>query len=414
MKTNLEGLEVYMVGGAVRDRLLGIATRDRDWVVVGATPESMTARGFKPVGKDFPVFLHPQTKEEYALARTERKVAPGYRGFDFNTSPDITLRQDLARRDLTINAMAQTPDGRLIDYFNGEEDLRAGVLRHVSEAFSEDPVRVLRVARFAARFGFRVAEETAALMAGMVTNGEVDALVAERVWSELQRTLLTPHPRLFVETLRECGALARVFPELDALFGVPQRRDYHPEIDTGLHTLMVLEQAVQLTEDPEVRFAALVHDLGKALTPQNEWPRHRGHEERGAVPIKTLCERLRVPNRYRDLALVVCRYHLHLHRIRGLRPRTILALFEKLNGFRQPQRVHQFALACEADMRGRGGGQNREYPQGQIFEACFAAARAVDGQHIAAAGRRGAQIADELSRQRQRAISAVLSDHRDR
>ena len=409
MTTDLKGLHVFLVGGAVRDRLLGLETKDRDWVVVGATPDIMLERGFMPVGKDFPVFLHPDTKEEYALARTELKVAPGYRGFDFSTSPDITLRQDLERRDLTINAMAETSDGELIDYFNGAADLRVGVLRHVSDAFTEDPVRVLRVARFAARFGFRVADETQALMRKIVDRGEVDALVAERVFSELQRALTERYPRLFIEVLRDCRALARVFPEIDALFGVPQPAAYHPEIDTGLHTLLVLEQAAALTADPEVRFAALLHDLGKALTPRTEWPRHRGHEQRGAEPINALCDRLRVPNKYRDLALLVCRYHLHLHRIRELKPATVLTLLEKLNAFRQPHRVEQFTLACEADMRGRQGWQDRAYLQAKILENCFRASNDVDSRAIAGSRDRGPAIALEIRRQRQDAISAALA-----
>ncbi|MDH3637877.1 MAG: multifunctional CCA addition/repair protein [Gammaproteobacteria bacterium] len=405
-------MQVFLVGGAVRDRLLGLETKDRDWVVVGATQDIMLERGFKRVGKDFPVFLHPETKQEYALARTERKVAPGYRGFTFSTAPDITLRQDLERRDLTINAMAETADGELIDYFNGAADLRAGMLRHVSEAFTEDPVRVLRVARFAARFGFRVAAETQALMGRIVARGEVDALVAERVWSEFQRALSEPHPRLFVEVLRDCGALAPVFPEIDALFGVPQPAAYHPEIDTGLHTLLVLEQVAGLSPDAEVRFAALVHDLGKALTPHAEWPHHHGHERHGAVPINVLCTRLRVPNKYRDLALVVCRYHLHLHRIQELKPATVLTLLEKLNAFRQPHRVSQFALACEADMRGRSGWEDRAYPQKEILECCFQASNDVDGQTIAGTHGHGPAIAEEIRRRRQNAIAGVLKERR--
>ncbi len=409
MTVDLKGLHVFLVGGAVRDRLLGLDTKDRDWVVVGATQDLMLAHGFMPVGKDFPVFLHPDTKEEYALARVERKIAPGYHGFDFSAAPDVTLRQDLARRDLTINAMAETADGELIDYFNGAADLRAGILRHVSEAFVEDPVRVLRVARFAARFGFSVAEETRQLMREMVEQGEVDALVAERVFSEFQRALGETYPRLFIEVLRDCGALARVFPEIDALFGVPQPAAYHPEIDTGVHTLLVLEQAAALTPDPEVRFAALLHDLGKALTPRTEWPRHRGHEQLGVAPINALCDRLRVPTRYRDLALLVCRYHLRLHRIRELKPATVLGLLEKINAFRQPHRLKQFALACAADLRGRLGWEARQYPQAQILADCFEACRAVDTRAIAASGERGSAIGEQIRRQRRDAIADVLS-----
>lgn len=409
-----EGLQVFLVGGAVRDQLLGLTVKDRDWVVVGATPEVMVARGFKPVGKEFPVFLHPESKEEYALARTERKVGPGYRGFIFNTAPDVTLKQDLVRRDLTINAMAQTPDGTLIDYFNGKADLRSGILRHVSDAFIEDPVRVLRVARFAARFGFTVAPETRLLMQMMVKRKEVDALVPERVWSELQRALAEVAPRLFFESLRECGALGRIFPEIDALFGVPQPAEYHPEIDTGRHTLMVVEQAARLTPDPEVRFAALVHDLGKALTPRDQWPLHRAHEKLGIKPINDLCDRIRTPNRYRELGLLVCEHHLHLHRIPELKPRTVLTLLQRLDAFRQPARMHQFALACKADMRGRLGLEDHPYRQADILTRCLEVAIKVDAVAIAEEEHNGTVIAQELAKQRQRAIAdelkATLSD----
>ena len=311
----MHGLKLYLVGGAVRDRLLGVDPPDRDWVVVGSTPEQMVELGFEPVGKDFPVFIHKPTGEEYALARTERKTARGYQGFQFNTSPEISLEDDLERRDLTINAIAEDSDGNIVDPFNGRADLESGVLRHVSEAFVEDPVRILRVARFAARFDFTVANETLELMRTMVSNSEVDALVPERVWQEMHKALLTDRPQRFFEVLRDCGALSRVLPEIDDLFGIPQTAKYHPEIDTGIHTMMVIEQATKLSVDPQVRFAALVHDLGKAVTPKEILPSHTGHEKGGLAIIDALCERLRVPKKYRSLALAVAEYHLHMHKM---------------------------------------------------------------------------------------------------
>src|SRR4030042_1567361 len=312
-------MEIYLVGGAVRDRLLGLPVKDRDWVVVGTTPEAMTALGYKIVGADFPVFLHPETKEEYALARTERKSGQGYKGFTVYAGPDVTLEQDLARRDLTINAMAEDATGRLIDPFHGAEDLKRGVLRHVAPAFAEDPLRVLRVARFAARFGYPGAHETLTLRRTLVEAGEMETLVAERVWSEIERPLGEKKPVRFFEVLRECGALQRLLPELDALFGVPQPPEHHPEIDTGVHTLKVLVQATGLSPDARVRFAALLHDLGKGTTPPEEWPKHRGHEERSVDLVRAVCQRLRTPNEYRDLALLVARYHLHCYRATHLR-----------------------------------------------------------------------------------------------
>ncbi len=400
-------MKVYMVGGAVRDRLLGLPVTDRDWVVVGATPEQMLAQGFIPVGKDFPVFLHPETKEEYALARTERKVAPGYTGFVFHAAPEVTLEQDLARRDLTINAMAMTPDGKLIDPYGGRRDLERRILRHVSPAFVEDPVRILRVARFAARFapwGFRVAPETMELMRRMVENGEVNALVPERVWAELQRALGEAKPSPFFEVLRECGALRVIFPEIDRLFGVPQPEKHHPEVDVGVHTLLVVDQAARLTADLEVRFAALVHDLGKGSTPREEWPRHVGHEERGVPLVEGLCGRLRVPNRFRELALLVTRYHLFFHRAVELRPATMLELFHKLDAFRRPRRFEQFLQACEADSRGRYGYEDRQPPQLEILRAAYRAAAAVEPAELVAEGLQGAAIAEELRRRRLMAI----------
>ncbi|MFT7527525.1 MAG: tRNA nucleotidyltransferase (CCA-adding enzyme), partial [Arenicella sp.] len=314
-----ERISTYLVGGAIRDKALGLESFDRDWVVVGATPQHMADLGYEPVGKDFPVFINKKSGEEYALARTERKTAKGYQGFQFNASSEVSLEQDLARRDITINAMAEDQSGNLIDPFNGMQDLQDGVIRHVSDAFIEDPVRILRVARFAARFKFTIAEETKELLATMVNNGEVDALVPERVWTEMCKALNTDSPQLFFQTLRDCGALARVLPEIDSLFGVPQTAKYHPEIDTGVHTLMVIEQATKITTDPLVRFAALVHDLGKAMTPKDILPSHRGHETSGLPLIKALCERLRVPKKYRDLALAVAEYHLHMHKMYDLK-----------------------------------------------------------------------------------------------
>jgi tRNA nucleotidyltransferase (CCA-adding enzyme) len=400
-------MEIYLVGGAVRDRLLGLEVKDRDWVVVGATPEEMTARGFKMVGADFPVFLHPETKEEYALARTERKSGRGYKGFTVYAGSDVTLEQDLARRDLTINAMAEDSSGRLIDPFHGADDLKRGILRHVSPAFVEDPLRVLRVARFAARFDYPVAHATQELMQALVEAGEMETLVAERVWSELERALGEKQPVRFFEVLRECGALHRLLPELDALFGVPQPPEHHPEIDTGVHTLMVLAQAVRLSADAQVRFAALLHDLGKGTTPASEWPKHVGHEERGMTLVRDICRRLRVPNDFRDLALLVTRYHTHCHRAAELRDATLLETLEALDAFRRPERVEDFVCACEADFRGRTGYEDRPYPQADIFRRASSAARAVDTAAIAA-GRNGPQIGEAIRAARIEAIRAAV------
>ncbi len=352
-------LERYLVGGAVRDRIMGRPVTDRDWVVVGSTPDQMAELGFKPVGRDFPVFLHPDTHEEYALARTERKTTQGYHGFEFFSDPDITLEQDLGRRDLTMNAMAMDDKGNLIDPYNGRRDVKRGVIRHVSGAFSEDPVRLLRVARFAARFtDFSVCPDTRGLMAEMVHNGEVDTLAAERVWQEMHQAMQEERFSRFLTELKECGALKRILPEVEALFGVPQVEKYHPEIDTGIHILMSVDAASAMTRDPMVIFAVLVHDLGKALTPRAELPRHRGHEKRGLKPIESLCARLGVPTRFREFALKVCEYHLHCHRIRELRPGTALRVLEAFDGFRQPELVEKFALCCDADRRGRTGHEN--------------------------------------------------------
>jgi tRNA nucleotidyltransferase (CCA-adding enzyme) len=404
-------LQIYLVGGAVRDKLLGLEPRDRDWVVVGATPEEMLALGYTPVGKDFPVFLHPKTKEEYALARTERKTAPGYHGFAFHAAPEVTLEEDLKRRDLTINAMAEDGEGNIIDPFGGRADLEQGRLRHVSEAFAEDPVRILRIARYAARYGkwgFRIAHATHALMKRMVVEGEIDALVAERVWQETERALAEETPTRFFEVLRNCGALARIFPELERLFGVPQPRHHHPEEDTGLHTLLVLEQAARLSPDTRVRFAALVHDLGKGTTPQEEWPRHIAHEHRGVALVEALCERLRVPRDYRDLAVIVTRHHGVYHRAEELRPGTLLDLLERIDAFRRPERLEQYLIACEADSRGRPGFEERHFAQPGIIRQAYHAAAQVGAREVVERGFSGKEVGDELHRLRVAAIKAAL------
>jgi len=405
-------MEIYKVGGAVRDRRLGLAVVDTDWVVVGATPEEMLAKGFQQVGKDFPVFLHPQTHEEYALARTERKVAPGYKGFTVHAAPDVTLEQDLQRRDLTINAMAETPDGRLIDPFGGAEDLSRRVLRHISPAFAEDPVRILRVARFAARFiphGFHIAPETLALMRNMVTAGEVDSLVPERVWSEMQRALGEDAPSGFFYTLRDCGALARLFPEIDRLFGVPQPPKHHPEVDCGVHTLMVVDQAARLSRDNRVRFAALMHDVGKGQTPRELWPRHVGHHERSVTLVEGLCKRLRVPRDYRDLAVLTARYHGHVHRAAELRPGTMWELLHNADAWRRPERFEQFLLACQADAQGRTGHEDRPYPQADVLRRVRRAADAVDSSVLVTQGLSGQALGEALRRLQIDAIAAVMA-----
>ena len=406
-------MEIYLVGGAVRDSLLGIEPKDRDWVVVGATPQQMEALGYKAVGKDFPVFLHPKTKEEYALARTERKTGPGYHGFEFHASPEVSLEEDLVRRDLTINAMAQDNDGNIIDPFNGREDLENGRLRHVSNAFVEDPVRILRIARYAARFAkwdFHVAHGTHALMKEMVASGEVDALVAERVWQELERSLGEAAPQRFFEVLRNCGALARIFPELEALFGVPQPEHHHPEIDSGIHTLMVLEQAAKLSPDTRVRFAALVHDLGKGTTPEEEWPKHIAHEARGVPLVKAMCQRLRIPKDYRELAVHVTRDHLNYHRAAELRPATLLKLLEQIDAFRRPERLEQFLLACEADARGRTGFEDKEFDQPQIIRRAYHAAEQINAREVVEKGFSGKAVGEEMQRLRAKAIAQVKTN----
>lgn len=408
-------MKTYRVGGSVRDRLLGLPHADSDWVVVGATPEDMVALGYTPVGKDFPVFLHPQTREEYALARTERKSGRGYKGFRVHASPDVSLEDDLRRRDLTINAMAQDEDGALIDPFGGRTDLDARLLRHVSPAFVEDPLRILRVARFAARLaplGFTIAPATLTLMKDMALAGELRDLTAERVWTETARALGEQRPWVYFQILRDCAALRELFPEIDALFGVPQRADYHPEIDTGVHTLMVLEQAATLSTDLRVRFAALTHDLGKGTTPPAEWPRHVGHEHRSVDLVKAFCKRWRVPNDCRDLAVLVARYHGICHRAEELRPRTVLELLSNLDAFRRSERVELFLLACEADARGRLGLEQAPYPQADLLRTAYAAARDVPTAPLQTSGITGPQLGEAIARARTQAIAAVLRENR--
>ncbi|MDZ7922841.1 MAG: multifunctional CCA addition/repair protein [Marinagarivorans sp.] len=396
-------MHIYLVGGAVRDALLGYPFHERDWVVVGASPAQMLADGFIQVGKDFPVFLHPNTKEEYALARTERKTAPGYAGFAFNTSAEVTLEQDLARRDLTLNAIAQNSDGQLVDPYGGQRDIQQKILRHVSPAFSEDPVRILRIARFAARYhhlGFSVAAETQDLMAKMVAAGEVDALVPERVWKETERALSEQNPERFFEVLRSCGALARVMPELDALFGVPQPPEHHPEIDTGLHSLLSLKRAAELTPNIQVRFAALIHDLGKACTPAELLPRHHGHELKGLKRIKSLCARLAVPNAEKALALACAEFHTHGHRAQELNPNTLNKLFNTLGAYKNPEFFEQFLIVCQADAQGRTGLENTPYPQSDYLRAALASCKGINAAPFMAQGLQGAAIGEAMNKAR--------------
>jgi len=403
-------MKTYLVGGAVRDKLLGVEAKDHDWVVVGGTPEEMIAQGFTPVGSDFPVFLHPETKEEYALARTERKSGHGYHGFEFHADPSVTLEEDLVRRDLTINAMAEDDSGNIIDPFNGQADLANGCLRHVSDAFKEDPVRILRIARYAARFnrwGFHIAHTTHKLMQQMVNEGEVDHLVPERVWQETVRALGEDAPQRFFDVLHKCGALKVVFPELEALFGVPQPKHHHPEEDSGVHTMLVLEQAARLSSNLKVRFAALVHDLGKGTTPESEWPRHIAHEDRGVMLVEALCERLRVPREFRDLAILVTKYHGLYHRAEDLKATTLLKLISNLDLFRRSERLELFLAACEADSRGRPGFEELDYPQLDIIRSAYRAAAAVDNQAVIADGFSGKAIGEELYRRRVAAIKSL-------
>ncbi len=403
-----------MVGGAVRDALLGLPVNDRDWVVVGATPQQMISAGFLPVGKDFPVFLHPHTREEHALARTERKTARGYHGFAFHAEPDVTLEEDLARRDLTINAMARDEQGRLVDPFGGRADLERKVLRHVTQAFREDPVRILRVARFAARFSdFAVAAETVEFMREMVAAGEVDALVPERVWQELARGLMEAKPSRMFEVLRECGALARLLPEVDRLWGVPQRADYHPEVDTGVHLMMVLDMSARLAAPLAVRFACLTHDLGKGTTPAEVLPRHVGHEQRSVALLQGVCDRLRVPSESRELAHVVAREHGNIHRSSAYGAAAIVRLLERCDALRKPQRFEQALLACECDARGRLGLEEEPYPQRARLLAALAAAQQVPTAQIAAQAQErdvtGPRIGKLIHEARVHAVEQALS-----
>ncbi len=402
-------MKIYLVGGAVRDALLGLPVHERDWVVVGATPESMKAAGYKQVGKDFPVFLHASSKEEYALARQERKTAAGYHGFDFATGAEVTLEQDLARRDFTVNAIAQAEDGSLIDPYGGQKDLAAKVLRHVSPAFAEDPVRILRLARFAARFaplGFTVAPETIALCQQMVAAGEVDALVPERVWKETERALMGERPSVYFETLRACNGLSKLFPELHALFGVPQRADYHPEVDSGVHTLMCIDVAAREKFALEVRVAALCHDYGKARTPVAEWPSHRGHDARGVPLVEAFCIRARVPNACRDIAVIHTAEHLLIHSVRQLRPKTLLELLERMRAFKD---ARVFSMVCEAsicDARGRLGFENCDYSQVDYLAEAARIAGALQAKDVMAEGVAGKDIGPALFAKRLAALSA--------
>jgi tRNA nucleotidyltransferase (CCA-adding enzyme) len=410
-------MRVYLVGGAVRDRLLGLAVRERDWVVVGARPEELVQAGYQAVGREFPVFLHPQTHEEYALARRERKVGPGYRGFTTQFSPEVTLEEDLKRRDLTINAIAESEEGTVIDPYGGQADLAARQLRHVSEAFVEDPVRILRVARFAARFaalGFRIAPETLELMRRMTAAGEVEALVPERVWQETERALATTDPQVFFETLRACGALKVIFPEIDALYGVPQPPQWHPEIDTGVHVMLALQCAARLGGSNAVRFAVLTHDLGKACTPRERWPSHHGHEQAGVPLIEALCTRLKVPGGHRELAILAARYHTHAHRARELKPATVLTLLESCDAFRRPERFAELLLACEADARGRAGKEDEPYPQAAYLAAALTAAAAVTLTEQERSGLAGKEIGAALRTRRLACVAGLRSERAER
>ena len=408
-------MKTYLVGGAVRDALLKLPVKDRDWVVVGATPDAMLAQGFQQVGRDFPVFLHPQSREEYALARTERKSGNGYTGFVTWSAPDVTLEQDLQRRDLTINAIAQRENGDLIDPFHGKHDLQARLLRHVSDAFNEDPLRVLRVARFAARFAhlnFRIADETQALMRQMAASGELSHLTAERVWKETEKALTSRNPQVYFQTLRDCGALEVLFPELDRLFGIPAPAKWHPEIDTGVHTLMTLTLAASLSDEVDVRFATLFHDVGKALTPPEKWPSHHGHGAAGVPLVEALCQRLRVPNAIRDLALLVTEFHDVVHTIERQSADALVALFDRIDAWRKPHRVEQIALTSEADARGRAGLESMPYPQGDYLRQTFALAQSVPTKAVIEAGFKGAEVREELTRRRIAAVAQGIAEMR--
>lgn len=403
-------MDIYLVGGAVRDELLGYPVVERDWVVVGAHPTDLLELGYQQVGKDFPVFLHPETKDEYALARTERKQGRGYTGFAVDCDPTVTLEEDLLRRDLTVNAIARRPSGELVDPYGGKRDLEAKVLRHVSDAFVEDPLRVLRTARFAARYahlGFTIAPETLELMTEIVTAGELQYLPTERVWVEMDRALGERDPDRFVSVLRECGALQALLPEVNALFGVPQNAEHHPEIDTGVHVLMTLQQAAMLSKSTAVRFAVLVHDLGKGSTPPAEWPRHIAHETRGVILVKNLCKRLAAPNHHRDLALLVCEYHTHCHRALELRGKTLMKLLSAADALRRPERFEEFLLACEADARGRLGLESREYPQASYLRRALRIAQQVSAAQFKDTGITGRDLGIAINNERIRQLQAL-------
>lgn len=404
-------MKVYRVGGAIRDELLGLQVKDTDWVVTGSTPEAMIEQGYRPIGKDFPVFLHPQSKQEYALARTERKVAQGYAGFSFNTDPAITIEQDLARRDLTINAIAQVNTGKLIDPFNGQQDIENRVLRHVSDAFVEDPVRILRVARFAARFaglGFSIATETLDLMQRIAESGELGALVPERVWSEMDRALSESDPQVFFTSLRDCGVLKVLFPEIDNLFGVPQPEKYHPEVDTGIHLMMCLKKSAELGYDNEVRFAVLTHDLGKANTPADILPSHHGHEQRGVKLTRQFCKKWRVPKSSCELALMTCEYHTHIHRVHELKPSTLLKLYMQCDVFRRPERFRKMTQACIADVRGRTNFENDPYPQAGYANELVDKLNALDLSPVLSSGIKGNELGQAIYDYRLQFLKSII------
>ena len=407
-------MKIYLVGGAVRDKLLGYPSDENDWVVVGSSPKQMVELGYQPVGQDFPVFIKPQTGEEYALARTERKSGHGYQGFTFHTAADISLEDDLLRRDLSINAMAEDDSGQIIDPYGGQRDLQDKVLRHVSDAFTEDPLRVLRVARFAARYhhlGFSIAPETMSLMRQIASSGELAHLVAERVWKETERALCEKSPDIYIEVLRDCGALEILLPEVEQLFGIPQRADYHPEVDTGIHTLMSLQQAAKLSDKPEVRFSVLVHDLGKAITPADVLPSHKGHEERGLPLVKEVCDRLKVPNEHRQLAMVVTEFHLMCHKAFELRPETVLKLLKGLGALKPDNRLEEFLLCCEADARGRTGFEDRDYPMAEYLRQARQVAVQTDIADLVATGISGAEIGSQLSQRRIAALTEFKQNY---
>jgi tRNA nucleotidyltransferase (CCA-adding enzyme) len=394
----------YLVGGCVRDKLLNLTPKDRDWVVVGSSSQQMLALGFRQVGRDFPVFLHPHTKEEYALARIEKKSAPGHTGFQVYADSTVTLEQDLARRDLTINSIAMTEDGRLIDPFHGVQDLKQGILRHTSSAFTEDPLRVLRLARFGAQMGFEIAPETVALARDIAASGELTCLSPERVWQELQKALSGTSPATFIQILRQLNALEQLFPEIDCLFGIPQTEKYHPEIDTGIHLLLALNKAADLSSDPLIRFAVLVHDLGKGVTPDTEWPRHIAHEAAGVPLVKALCKRYCIPNHYCRLGQNTSAWHLQAHQAMSLKPRTLVKLFERLDAFRRPDDLERFILACQADAQGRKGFSRTPYPQADYLRRTFQAASQISAAAIVAEGKQGQAVGDELRARRVRAV----------